>query len=145
MNAGVFFSEISRCSPNRVIHVESLSGDKLGSSLSSLLRKESRQIWWHRYPGLEWHNAGQSFYSTRFRVQVVDEFLEEDIRRMYWASRSPELSPIKYVLEDLGRTISQCNPAPRNPQKLKSHAFGRMGFVARIIYWHFHKRYGTSL
>ncbi|GBM23009.1 Transposable element Tc1 transposase [Araneus ventricosus] len=47
---------------------------------------------------------------------LVDEFLEsEDIRRMDWPARSPDLNPIEHVWDALGRVI-----ATRNPQEMKT-------------------------
>ncbi|GBM74209.1 hypothetical protein AVEN_203409-1 [Araneus ventricosus] len=45
------------------------------------------------------------------RALLVDEFLEsEDIRRMDWLARSPDLNPIEHVWEALGREIATHNP-----------------------------------
>ncbi|GBM69165.1 hypothetical protein AVEN_91749-1 [Araneus ventricosus] len=46
-----------------------------------------------------------------YRALLVDEFLEsEDIRRMDWPARSPDLNPIEHVWDALGRAIATLNP-----------------------------------
>ncbi|KFM60058.1 Transposable element Tcb2 transposase, partial [Stegodyphus mimosarum] len=45
------------------------------------------------------------------KALLVDEFLEsEDIRRMDWLARSPDLSPIQHVWDTLRRMFSQGQP-----------------------------------
>ncbi|GFY19178.1 HTH_Tnp_Tc3_2 domain-containing protein [Trichonephila clavipes] len=46
------------------------------------------------------------------RDRIVDGFHEEDIPRMNWSSKSPELNPIEDVRQ---RTISECSPPARIP------------------------------
>ncbi|GBM82052.1 hypothetical protein AVEN_224072-1 [Araneus ventricosus] len=51
------------------------------------------------------------------RALLVDEFLEsEDIRRMDWPARSPDLNPIEHVWDALRRVIATRNPL-REPSK----------------------------
>ncbi|GFS57008.1 DDE_3 domain-containing protein [Trichonephila clavipes] len=51
------------------------------------------------------------------RALLVDEFLKiEDIRRMDWPARSPDLNPIKHVWDSLGRAIA----TPSNKQEMKT-------------------------
>ncbi|GBN69149.1 hypothetical protein AVEN_128502-1 [Araneus ventricosus] len=55
------------------------------------------------------------------RALLVDEFLEsEDIRRMYWLARSPDLNSIEHVWDALGRAIGTRNPPPRTIQEMKT-------------------------
>lgn len=55
------------------------------------------------------------------RAQVVDDYLEsEDIRRMDWPARSPDLNPIEHVWDALGRAISSRHPPPRTIPELKT-------------------------
>ncbi|GBM88938.1 Transposable element Tcb2 transposase [Araneus ventricosus] len=55
------------------------------------------------------------------RALLVDEFLEsEDIRRMDWPARSPDLSPIKHVWDAMGRAIATRNTPPRTIQEMKT-------------------------
>lgn len=54
------------------------------------------------------------------RAHLVDDFLEsEDIRRMEWPARSPDLNPIEHVWDALGRRVGERQPPPRNLQELK--------------------------
>ncbi|GFV17142.1 hypothetical protein TNCV_3633051 [Trichonephila clavipes] len=69
------------------------------------------------------------------RAHIVNKFHEkEDICRIDWHSRSPDLIPIEHVWDDLERAIFQSSS-----QGVKSRAFGRMGFVATHSYRHSHK------
>ncbi|KFM74611.1 Transposable element Tc3 transposase, partial [Stegodyphus mimosarum] len=55
------------------------------------------------------------------RALLVDEFLEsEDICRMDWKARSPDLNPIEYVWDALGRATGTRNRPPRIIQELKT-------------------------
>ncbi|GBL94421.1 hypothetical protein AVEN_7387-1 [Araneus ventricosus] len=55
------------------------------------------------------------------RALLVDEFLEnEDIRRMDWPARSPNLNLIEHVWDALGRAIATRNPPPRTIQEMKT-------------------------
>ncbi|GBN43854.1 hypothetical protein AVEN_10997-1 [Araneus ventricosus] len=55
------------------------------------------------------------------RALLVDQFLEsEDIRRMDWPARSPDLNPIEHVWDALGRAIATRNPPPRTNQEMKT-------------------------
>ncbi|GBM02755.1 hypothetical protein AVEN_40822-1 [Araneus ventricosus] len=55
------------------------------------------------------------------RALLIDEFLEsEDIRRMDWPARSPDLNPIEHVWDALGRAIATRNPPPRTIQEMET-------------------------
>ncbi|GBN43219.1 Transposable element Tcb2 transposase [Araneus ventricosus] len=55
------------------------------------------------------------------RALLVDEFLEsEDIRRMDWPARSPDLNPIEHAWDALGRAIATRNSPPRTIQEMKT-------------------------
>ncbi|GFV66768.1 transposable element Tcb1 transposase [Trichonephila clavipes] len=45
------------------------------------------------------------------RANIADECLQsEDITRMYWPLYSPDLNPMQYVWDMLGRRIAAVNP-----------------------------------
>ncbi|GFU79196.1 acetylcholinesterase-1 [Trichonephila clavipes] len=47
------------------------------------------------------------------RANIVDECLQsEDISRMAWPAYSPDLNPIEYVWDMLGRRIPALQPPP---------------------------------
>ncbi|GBO13859.1 hypothetical protein AVEN_267484-1 [Araneus ventricosus] len=52
------------------------------------------------------------------RALLVGEFLEsEDIRRMDWPARSPDLNPIEHVWDALGREIATRHPLRKPSRK----------------------------
>lgn len=55
------------------------------------------------------------------RANLVDEYLEsEDITRMDWPARSPDLNPIEHVWDALGKAIAARHPPPRTIHELKN-------------------------
>ena len=55
------------------------------------------------------------------RPAQVEELLErEDIRRMEWPARSPDLNPIEHVWDALGRRIAARPNAPMTIQHLSN-------------------------
>ncbi|GBO10113.1 Transposable element Tc1 transposase [Araneus ventricosus] len=55
------------------------------------------------------------------RAVLVDEFIEsEDIHRMDWPARSPDVNPIEHVWDALGRAIATRNPPPKTIQEMKT-------------------------
>ncbi|GBL86858.1 hypothetical protein AVEN_96083-2 [Araneus ventricosus] len=65
--------------------------------------------------------VGPEFILMGDRALLVDEFLKsEDIRRMDWPARSPDLNPIQHVWDALRRAIATRNPPPRTIQEMKT-------------------------
>ncbi|GBM97580.1 hypothetical protein AVEN_249283-1 [Araneus ventricosus] len=65
------------------------------------------------------------------RALLVDEFLEsEDIRRMEWPARSPDLNPIEHVWDALGRAIATRNPPSENHPGNENSIAERVGPIA---------------
>ncbi|UYV66997.1 hypothetical protein LAZ67_4003618, partial [Cordylochernes scorpioides] len=55
------------------------------------------------------------------RARLVNEYLQsENIRRMDWPARSPDLNPIEHVWDALGRRIGARHPSPRTLVKLRT-------------------------
>lgn len=55
------------------------------------------------------------------RARLVDEYLEsEDIHRMDWPAKSPDLNPIEHAWDALGRAIAIRQPPPRTIPELKT-------------------------
>lgn len=52
---------------------------------------------------------------------LVEEYLEsEDIHRMDWPAKYPDLNPIEHAWDALGRAIVMCQTPPRNIPELKT-------------------------
>jgi transposase len=55
------------------------------------------------------------------RAGIVDDYLgSEDIQRMEWPSRSPDLNPIEHAWDALGRHIANRQPPPRTLSELRT-------------------------
>lgn len=55
------------------------------------------------------------------RAHLVDEFLErEDIHRMDWPARSPDINPIEHAWDALGRRVAARQPPPRTIPDLRN-------------------------
>ncbi|GFX36831.1 hypothetical protein TNCV_3999931 [Trichonephila clavipes] len=103
-NGSMFFPVMSRNVHDQVILVKSLPGEKMWSSLSTLLRNKNRQIWWNEileaYVRIFLSAISPYFIfmddnAWQQRAYIVDELLEEeDIHRMDCPTRSPDLSSI---------------------------------------------------
>ncbi|XP_055946980.1 uncharacterized protein LOC129980623 [Argiope bruennichi] len=55
-----------------------------------------------------------------YRAQIVDDFLDKNIRRKNRPSRSPNRNPIEHVWDCLERAIEQLNVLPNTLQELKA-------------------------
>ncbi|UYV77413.1 hypothetical protein LAZ67_15000933, partial [Cordylochernes scorpioides] len=55
------------------------------------------------------------------RARLINEYLQsENIRRMDWPARSPDLNPIEHVWDALGRRIGARHPSPRTLVELRT-------------------------
>lgn len=55
------------------------------------------------------------------RANLVEEYLQgEDIHRMEWPARSPDLNPIEHAWDALGRRITARQPPPRTIPELRT-------------------------
>ncbi|UYV77443.1 hypothetical protein LAZ67_15001039 [Cordylochernes scorpioides] len=64
------------------------------------------------------------------RARVVNEYLQsENIRRMDWPARSPDLNPIEHVWDALGRRIGARHPSPRTLVELRTALLQEWGLL----------------
>ncbi|UYV69889.1 hypothetical protein LAZ67_7001107 [Cordylochernes scorpioides] len=64
------------------------------------------------------------------RARLVNEYLQsENIRRMDWAARSPDLNPIEHVWDALGRRIGARHPSPRTLVELRTVQLEEWGLL----------------
>ncbi|UYV66921.1 Transposase [Cordylochernes scorpioides] len=64
------------------------------------------------------------------RARLVNEYLQsENIRRMDWPARSPDLNPIERVWDALGRRIGARHPSPRTLVELRTALLEEWGFL----------------
>ncbi|UYV84139.1 hypothetical protein LAZ67_X001302 [Cordylochernes scorpioides] len=64
------------------------------------------------------------------RARLVNEYLQsENIRRMDWPARSPDLNPIEHVLDALGRRIGARHPSPRTLVELRTVLLEEWGLL----------------
>ncbi|UYV70254.1 hypothetical protein LAZ67_7002290 [Cordylochernes scorpioides] len=64
------------------------------------------------------------------RARLVNEYLQsENIRRMDWPDRSPDLNPIKHVWDALGRHIGARHPSPRTLVELRTALLEEWGLL----------------
>ncbi|UYV73054.1 hypothetical protein LAZ67_10001682 [Cordylochernes scorpioides] len=64
------------------------------------------------------------------RARPVNEYLQsEDIRRMDWPARSPDLNPIEHVWDALGRRIGARHPSPRTLVELRTALLEEWGLL----------------
>ncbi|UYV60616.1 hypothetical protein LAZ67_1001671, partial [Cordylochernes scorpioides] len=64
------------------------------------------------------------------RAKLVNEYLQnENIRRMDWPARSPDLNPIEHVWDALGRRIGARHPSPRTLFELRTALLEEWGLL----------------
>ncbi|UYV77104.1 hypothetical protein LAZ67_14003317, partial [Cordylochernes scorpioides] len=64
------------------------------------------------------------------RARLVNEYLQsENIRRMNWPARSPDLNPIEHVWDALGRRIGARHPSPRTLVELRTALLEEWGLL----------------
>ncbi|UYV78224.1 GGPS1 [Cordylochernes scorpioides] len=64
------------------------------------------------------------------RARLVNEYLQsENIRRMDWPARSPDLNPIEHVWDALGRRIGAHYPSPRTLVELRTALLEEWGLL----------------
>ncbi|UYV82272.1 hypothetical protein LAZ67_21001524 [Cordylochernes scorpioides] len=65
------------------------------------------------------------------RARLVNEYLQsENIRRMDWPARSPDLNPIEHVWDALGRRIGARHPSPRTLVELRTALLEEWGLLS---------------
>jgi len=68
------------------------------------------------------------------RANLVSEYLEsEDIQRMQWPARSPDLNPIEHLWDVMGRRIAAHHNAPRTLQGLKDSLIKEWNLIPNDI------------
>ncbi|GBN76007.1 Transposable element Tc1 transposase [Araneus ventricosus] len=61
------------------------------------------------------------------RARIVDDYLQQEtIQRLEWPARSPDLNPIEYVWDALGRRIAALNPPPQTLATLPTELIYRI-------------------
>ncbi|UYV78948.1 hypothetical protein LAZ67_17000439, partial [Cordylochernes scorpioides] len=64
------------------------------------------------------------------RARLVNEYLQsENIRRMDWPARSPDLNPIEHVWDALGKRIGARHPSPRTLVELRTALLEEWGLL----------------
>ncbi|UYV76586.1 K02A2.6-like, partial [Cordylochernes scorpioides] len=64
------------------------------------------------------------------RARLVNEYLQsENIRRMDWPARSPDLNPIEHVWDALGRRIGARHPSPKTLVELRTALLEEWGLL----------------
>ncbi|UYV80853.1 hypothetical protein LAZ67_19001989 [Cordylochernes scorpioides] len=68
--------------------------------------------------------------ARQHRARLVNEYLQsENIRRMDWPARSPDLNPIGHVWDALGRHIGALHPSPRTLVELRTALLEEWGLL----------------
>ncbi|GFW85520.1 transposable element Tc3 transposase [Trichonephila clavipes] len=67
-------------------------------------------------------------------ANLVDEFLEsEDIKRIPWTAKSPDLNPIENLWDYLGRAIARRHPPPRDVNGLKTALLEEWSLIPQTV------------
>lgn len=68
------------------------------------------------------------------RANLVDEFLEsEDIQRMAWPAKPPDLNPIENLWDYLGRTIARRHPPPTDVNAVKTALLEEWSLIPQTV------------
>ncbi|GFX57495.1 hypothetical protein TNCV_3051461 [Trichonephila clavipes] len=80
------------------------------------------------------------------RTVAAEQLLEsEDIERMDWPARSPDLNPIEHVWDFLGRRLAGSYLTTSNDSGASIGAARRMGSNASTTHRHPHSQHGQTL
>ncbi|UYV63858.1 hypothetical protein LAZ67_2005841, partial [Cordylochernes scorpioides] len=102
------------------------------------LNTDSRRVFICREPGTRYHPKIKLVHNLIFmddnarphRARLVNEYLQsENIRRMDWPARSPDLNPIEHAWDALGRRIGARHPSPRTLVKLGTALLEEWGLL----------------
>ncbi|GFW74756.1 transposable element Tcb2 transposase [Trichonephila clavipes] len=73
-------------------------------------------------------------YCRKHRANLVEDlFLEEGVVRMEWPTCSPDLNPIEYVWDSLGRRVASHQPPPQTLQELERDLLEEWDKIPQLV------------